>query len=70
MPGLGRALRAAGHLDLSAARVATAAIASAGEDDLDLPKGLTEHDLPEGAWPRIVDAVTANFERAKEVKEA
>ena len=23
------------------------------------------HDLPEGAWPRIVDAITANFERAR-----
>jgi pimeloyl-ACP methyl ester carboxylesterase len=49
-------------IDVSGGEATAAAIPGA---ELVLIEGMG-HDLPEGAWPRIVDALTANFEHAKE----
>jgi pimeloyl-ACP methyl ester carboxylesterase len=53
-------------IDVSGGEATAAAIPDA---ELVLIEG-RGHDLPAGAWPRIVDAITANFERAKEGKES
>jgi pimeloyl-ACP methyl ester carboxylesterase len=50
-------------IDVSGGKATAAAIPGA---ELVLIEGMG-HDLPEGAWPRIVDAITANIERAEEV---